>query len=237
MRVLALASQKGGSGKTTLAGHLAVEASRSGAGPVVLIDIDPNGTLGEWWEARTDDDPAFAQTSLVRLGSDLDVLRREGFRLALIDTPPASTIAIQSAIQHADLVVVPVRPSPHDLRASGSMIELCERAGKPAAFVMNGTGPGADLTEQVASALVLHGTVVPTQISHAPLFASAMSQGEVVAEAAPDSPSAWQMRAVWNDICQRLEENFRRTVFSQPQAGQPLFQRQTIPTFGRRGVA
>ena len=88
MRVLALASQKGGSGKTTLSGHLAVQAQRAGAGPVVLIDIDPQGSLSDWWNEREAEFPAFAQTTVARLASDLALLRQQGFRLAVIDTPP-----------------------------------------------------------------------------------------------------------------------------------------------------
>ncbi|MDE2462343.1 MAG: ParA family protein, partial [Alphaproteobacteria bacterium] len=53
MHVLVLASQKGGSGKTTLSGHLAVEAMLAGVGPVALIDTDPQGSLAEWWNARS----------------------------------------------------------------------------------------------------------------------------------------------------------------------------------------
>ena len=70
VRVLALASQKGGSGKTTLSGHLAVQAQRSGAGPVVLIDIDPQGSLADWWNEREAEFPAFAQTTVARLAGD-----------------------------------------------------------------------------------------------------------------------------------------------------------------------
>ena len=131
MRVLAMASQKGGSGKTTLSGHLAVQAQLSGAGPVCLIDIDPQGSLADWWNEREADMPAFAQTTVARLASDLEVLRQQGFRLAVIDTPPAITMAIQSVIAVAELIVIPTRPSPHDLRAVGATVDLCDRAGKP----------------------------------------------------------------------------------------------------------
>ena len=141
MRVLALASQKGGSGKTTLSGHLAVQAQRAGAGPVVLIDIDPQGSLADWWNEREDDYPAFAQTTVARLAADLAVLRQQGFKLAVIDTPPAITMAIQSVISVAELIVVPTRPSPHDLRAVGATVDLCERAGKPLIFVVNAATP------------------------------------------------------------------------------------------------
>ena len=78
MRVLALASQKGGSGKTTLSGHLAVQAQRAGAGPVVLIDIDPQGSLADWWNEREAEFPAFAQTTVARLANDLAILRQQG---------------------------------------------------------------------------------------------------------------------------------------------------------------
>ena len=78
MRVLAMASQKGGSGKTTLSGHLAVQAQLAGAGPVVLIDIDPQGSLSDWWNERQSEFPAFAQTTVARLAADLEVLRQQG---------------------------------------------------------------------------------------------------------------------------------------------------------------
>ena len=94
MRVLALASQKGGSGKTTLSGHLAVQAELNGDGPVVLIDIDPQGSLADWWNEREAELPAFAQTTVARLAADLNVLRQQGFKMAIIDTPPAITMAI-----------------------------------------------------------------------------------------------------------------------------------------------
>src|ERR1044072_3146316 len=139
MRVLAMASQKGGSGKTTLSGHLAVQAQLAGHGPVVLIDIDPQGSLSDWWTERDTEYPPFAQTPVARLAADLEVLRQQGFRMAVIDTPPAITMAIQSVINVAELVVIPTRPSPHDLRAVRATVDLCDRAGQPLIFV--GTPP------------------------------------------------------------------------------------------------
>ncbi len=120
MHVIAFASQKGGSGKTTLAGHIAVEAERRGAGPVALIDTDPQGSLSQWWNAREAERPFFVRASDKGLEADLDKLRDGGVRLVIVDTPPAITATIGHVIAQAELVVIPTRPSPLDLRDAGS---------------------------------------------------------------------------------------------------------------------
>ncbi len=237
MRVLALSSQKGGSGKTTLAGHLAVQAELSGYGPVCLIDIDPQGSLADWWNERETEMPAFAQTTVARLAADLEVLRQQGFKLAVIDTPPAITMAIQSVIQVAELVIIPTRPSPHDLRAVGATVDLCERAGKPLIFVVNGATPKAKITYEAAVALSQHGTVAPITLHHRTDYAASMIDGRTVMEIDPGGRSAREVVELWEYIADRLEKNFRRTVFSAPGgfAAHPSMSRPAAG-FGRRVV-
>jgi chromosome partitioning protein len=239
MRVLAMASQKGGSGKTTLSGHLAVQAQLAGAGPVVLIDIDPQGSLADWWNERSAEYPAFAQTTVARLAADLEVLRSQGFKLAVIDTPPAITMAIQSVIQVAELIVIPTRPSPHDLRAVGATVDLCERAGKPLIFVVNAATPKARITSECAVALSQHGTVAPVTIHQRTDFAASMIDGRTVMEIDPKGRSAQEVGALWGYMSDRLEKNFRRTVFTVP--GGPVnglaAARPQAGGFGRRVVA
>lgn len=236
VRVLALASQKGGSGKTTLSGHLAVQAQRAGAGPVVLIDIDPQGSLADWWNEREAEMPAFAQTTVARLANDLQVLRQQGFKLAVIDTPPAITMAIQTVISVAELIVVPTRPSPHDLRAVGATVDLCERSGKPLLFVVNAATPKARITAEAAVALSQHGTVAPVTVHQRTDFAASMIDGRTVMEVDPNGRSAAEVAALWNYIADRLERNFRRTVFSGPVSGPQAIQGNVRPVggFGRR---
>jgi chromosome partitioning protein len=235
LRVLALASQKGGSGKTTLSGHLAVQAQRAGAGPVVLIDIDPQASLADWWNERADEFPAFAQTTVARLASDLAALRQQGFKLAVIDTPPAITVAIQSVIAVAELIVVPTRPSPHDLRAVGATVDMCDRAGKPLVFVVNAALAKARITAEAAVALSQHGTVAPVTLHNRVDFAASMIDGRTVMEVDPKSKSSQEIVGLWSYISDRLEKNFRRTVFAAPgtaaaQAG-PV---RAGAAFGRR---
>ncbi len=240
MRVLAMASQKGGSGKTTLSGHLAVQAQLAGAGPVVLIDIDPQGSLADWWNERDTEFPAFAQTTVARLAGDLEILRQQGFKLAVIDTPPAITMAIQSVINVSELIVIPTRPSPHDLRAVGATVDLCDRAGKPLIFVVNGATPRAKITYEAAVALSQHGTVAPVTVHHRTEFAASMIDGRTVMEVDPHGRSAEEITELWRYISDRLEKNFRRTVFSAPVAGNSALSArqgyQQSGGFGRRGV-
>ncbi len=239
MRVLAMASQKGGSGKTTLSGHLAVQAQLSGAGPVVLIDIDPQGSLADWWNERETEFPAFAQTTVARLNGDLEILRQQGFKLAVIDTPPAITMAIQSVINVSELIVIPTRPSPHDLRAVGATVDLCDRAGKPLIFVVNGATPRAKITYEAAVALSQHGTVAPVTIHHRTEYAASMIDGRTVMEVDPHGRSAEEVTELWRYISDRLEKNFRRTVFAAPAAGGAgLASRHQVSQggFGRRGI-
>ena len=238
LRVLALASQKGGSGKTTLSGHLAVQAQRAGAGPVVLIDIDPQGSLADWWNEREAEFPAFAQTTVARLASDLAILRQQGFKLAVIDTPPAITMAIQSVISVAELIVVPTRPSPHDLRAVGATVDLCDRAGKPLIFVVNAATPKARITAEAAVALSQHGTVAPVTIHQRTDFAASMIDGRTVREVDPGGKSSTEDAALWTYVSERLEKNFRRTVFAVPQAAAAPAPGAGRPAggFGRRVV-
>ncbi len=236
MRVLALASQKGGSGKTTLSGHLAVQAQRSGAGPVAMIDLDPQGSLTDWWNEREAELPALAQTTIARLAADIEALRQQGFRLVVIDTPPAITPAIFTVIQVAELIVIPTRPSPHDLRAVGATADLCERAHKPLLFVVNAATPNARITAEAALALSQHGTVAPMMLHHRTDFAGSMIDGRTVMEVDPGSKSAAEVANLWSYVSDRLEKNFRRTVFSAPAAAAAFAPARPAGGFGRRVV-
>ena len=204
MHVLVLASQKGGSGKTTLSGHLAVEAERAGMGPVALVDTDPQGSLAQWWNARESQTPLFAQAGVLDLSDALGHLEKAGVKLVVIDTPPAITGSISRVVAHADLVLVPTRPSPHDLRAVGATVDIAEKHGKPLIFVVNGATARARITGEAAVALSQHGTVAPITLHHRVDFAASMTDGRTVGEAAPKSQSSKEIRDLWLYVQDRL---------------------------------
>ncbi|HEX9808083.1 MAG TPA: ParA family protein [Alphaproteobacteria bacterium] len=204
MKVVAVTSQKGGTGKTTLSGHLAVQAERCGAGPVALIDTDPQGSLTNWWNVRGLETPAFVQTSIAALSADLARLGEAGIKLVIIDTPPAITWTIVEVIKVSDLVVIPVRPSPHDLAAAGSTVDLVEDLGKPMVFVINSASQRARITGEAAVALSQHGTVAPTTVHNRTDFAASMIDGRTVMEIARARRSAEEIESLWQYLARRL---------------------------------
>lgn len=210
MRVIVLASQKGGAGKTTLAAHLAVAAEAAGAGPAVLMDMDPQGSLSAWWNARETPAPALAPAVLADLPAKLASLGAAGFKLAILDTPPAIGRTIAAVIATADLVLIPVRPSPHDLRAVGSTVDLARAAGRPLAFILSQGKPQSRLALQASAALSEHGAVAPAMISDRVDYAASMTDGRTVLETDPRGRSAAEIRGLWAFVADRLSPKARK---------------------------
>jgi len=206
MRVVVIASQKGGVGKTTVAAHLAVHASMAGEGPAVLVDTDPQGSLREWWNARKDeykrdeDMLALATANLDDLPAKLAELRKNGAAIAIIDTPPAITASIKRVIEVADFVVIPARPSPHDLRAVAATVNLTRGAGKPFLFVVNGATPRANITVEAVAALSEHGQVAPVILYQRTDFAASMIDGRTVMETTAAGRSAKEIAELWKFV-------------------------------------
>jgi cellulose biosynthesis protein BcsQ len=130
VHVIALASRKGGAGKTTLASHLAVQAEAAGDGPVAVMDTDPQGGLAGWWNARAAATPEWIEPAN-GLSAAIEACRAAGYRALLVDTPPSLSETIADVLALADLILVPVQPSPNDLRAVGGTVELAAASGKP----------------------------------------------------------------------------------------------------------
>lgn len=201
MRVLVLASRKGGAGKTTIACHLAVEAERAGAGPVALLDTDPMRGAVLWWEARQAETPALFRGSLAAAVPDL---RQRGFRLLVVDTPPSTGPEVAEAVAAASLVVIPVQPSPNDLRAVGSTVALANSARKPLAFVINRVKPRVKLTTQAYEALSPHGVIAPLLADRTD-YAAAMQDGLTAPELGASGPAPAEIAALWVYLAGRLE--------------------------------
>ena len=237
-RAIVFASQKGGAGKTTLCGHVAVQAELAGAGPVALVDTDPQGSLAEWWNSREAETPLFVKTHFADLGRDLNALGERNIKLVFIDTPPAVTDTIREVVGYADLVVIPTRPSPHDLRAVGATVDIIEDKNKQLIFAVNAATARARITGEAAVALSQHGTVAPVTVHQRIDFATSMIDGRTVMEMNPESRSAQEIIGLWEYIATQLAKVERRVperrVESRPYEGTEQRQVDRGPAFGRR---
>ena len=204
MHIIAFASQKGGTGKTTLAGHIAVQAERAGDGPAALIDTDPQGSLSAWLSERREPTPELLRSTEQQLTRTIVKLGTQGVKLLIIDTPPAVSATIGHVMRYADLIVVPTRPSPHDLRAIGGTVALAEGLGKPLVFVLNGAAPRARATAEAAIALSQHGPLAPAIVHQRVGFATAMIDGSTVMESNGRSRSPGEIAELWKYLKQRL---------------------------------
>jgi chromosome partitioning protein len=222
MKVLVTASRKGGSGKTVVTRHLAVAALRSGIGKVAMVDFDPMRGLSRWWQRRPEDGlelvqlapeglpsathedrAAVALTAARQLDGAIPALRAESYGLLLIDTPPAADEIVRLAVKAADLVLVPVRPSPDDLDAVGETADLVTGLNRPMVFIINSATKRARLTGDAAVALSQHGTVAPSTLHRSDAYAASALDGLTVQEADPRGAPAGEVSALWGYVSKR----------------------------------
>ena len=206
MKTVVITSQKGGSGKTTVAAHLAVAAEQSEHSSAVLIDTDPQQTLATWWKVREAEAPHLAPVSLRELPDKLEALAQMGFTYCFIDTPPALTEQNQKVLKLADLVLIPTRPSPNDLWFLGATLDLVKHAGTPFVFVLTQAKGNARITVQTLAALSEHGQVFQSIIHDRVDYAASMTDGRTALEISPSGLAASEATALWGLIRGRLRE-------------------------------
>ncbi|MEY4695976.1 MAG: hypothetical protein RIT14_404 [Pseudomonadota bacterium] len=205
-RVITVAQQKGGSGKTTLAVTLAVEFARQGQ-RVALLDTDPQGSLGRWFLARRarlgDPGMEFSTASAWGVSYECEKLRKVT-DIILIDTPPKVDADLRPALREADLVLIPVAASHVDLWATDGVLDLVAREDRAAMIVLNRMKAGTRLAEQVAQAAEEKAKVAVSRLSQRMVYAETLGQGLSAAEAGA-GPARAEVAAVWAEIAAALQ--------------------------------
>lgn len=210
MQTIVINSQKGGSGKTTLCAHLAVQAELAGDGPVYLIDTDPQGTLSTWHEKREAEVPQRAEVALADIAAGLQALQQRKAAYCFIDTAPTRTDENVALFRMADLVLVPIRPSPSDLWAAAATVALLKEARIPFLFVLTQAKANASITGQAAAALSHHGPVAETFIADRVPYAAAMTDGRTAIELTGKGPAALETASLWKNIKSCLHANMQK---------------------------
>jgi chromosome partitioning protein len=194
MKTIAILSQKGGTGKTTLAVHLAVAAERRDVS-VAVLDLDPQASAADWKDSRAGDSPSVTSIQSSRLRKALEVAESAGAALVIIDSAPHSADAAVAAAEAADLILIPCRAGILDLRAIATTARIVKVTGKPAFVVLNAAPIRAPrLMEDAIAAVQQHGLpVAPVVIHQRSAYAHALTAGQTAEEYEPEGKAAEEM--------------------------------------------
>lgn len=202
--VIALAQQKGGVGKSTLAIHMAVELTQRGR-RVAIIDLDPQGTAMKWRLRRERDQPIVASSEPARLSQ---AIAFEGdAEIIILDLPGRRSPGVNEGIRLSDFVIVPARPLDIDIEASFETVAACQRMKKPYAFVMTSAPPGGKRAAQFAKLIRDKGMpVLPATVTELLAYPDAITEGLGVSEWEPGGKAAAEISVFTTAVLKELRK-------------------------------
>lgn len=199
-KVIVVAQQKGGSGKTTLAVNLAIALVQQGL-RVAMVDSDPQGSLGRWFMARLERDGAadveFATASAWGVAYECRKLRAS-HDVVIVDTPPKADSDLRPALREADLVLVPVMASQMDLWATDGVLDLVARESGRALIILNRMATGTRLADQIAAAAEQVARVAEARLANRVAYAETLGQGRAAVE--QRGPAEREVRALAREV-------------------------------------
>lgn len=213
MHVILVATQKGGSGKSTLCAHFGALAEREGR--TLLVDADPQGSLSFWYKRRAAETPLLAKADGNTIAGILDTAAADGIAWAVVDSPPHNAPLTASLMSRATVTVIPVRPGPFDLDAVAATLAMARSLKAPIACVINAAPPPTRDTETsiVAEARTMladmGAPVLPGQVSQRASLSHALISGQAVNEYDPEGRAAGEITAMWSAVAE-LARTFPR---------------------------
>jgi chromosome partitioning protein len=199
MKVISFVTQKGGSGKTTLAVNCAVVAASGRGRRAVIFDMDPQASAENWFQEREASEPQLIRVSAAELPKAIDLAAKQ-FDFVFIDTPGRDEPAQASAISKSDFCIIPCRPSPTDLQATPATVATIKRLGKPFAFVLTQTPARSFRISEAAAALAKLGDVCPVTIVTRNSYQDAQGLGLGAREFEPKGKAAEETTRLWKWI-------------------------------------
>ncbi len=204
MKAIAFLSQKGGSGKTTLAVHTAV-AAQEAREKVFLIDTDPQKSATVWSDAREAEKPVVVTVSAGELEKVLKAGSEDKMSLAIVDTAPHTAPDAARIAKLVDLVVIPCRPTAFDLAAVSNAVEIVRAAKKKAVLVLSACPFRSPEIGETRAVLQEYGLpVCPSDITDRRAFARAVATGRAVTEFEVDGKAAEEIKALWKWLKEQM---------------------------------
>lgn len=206
-KVITIAQQKGGAGKTTVAAHLAVALAQKG-NRVAILDIDPQQSLGHWHAIREKrygegyTGLTYVAVSGWRVGSEVSRLRKN-CDFIIIDSPPHIETEARTAIRAADFILVPVQPSPTDLWATKPTLDIAKAERVPVRVLLNRVPANSKLAALVAAELP---ELADTTFGNRVLFASSLMEGRAATEVDPNSLAAQEVKALVKELTRQMKD-------------------------------
>ena len=219
--VITVAQQKGGAGKTTVASHLAVALQQKGQ-RVAIIDIDPQGSLGFWHQAREKQfgegytGLTFASVSGWRVASEVSKLKKN-HDFVIIDSPPHTETEARTAIRSASLVLIPIQPSPTDYWATQATLDIAKIEKKPVKVVLNRVTHQSKLASMFSGKLP---NLAKTTLGNRVLFAAALLEGRTATEVVPSSTAAEEIKSLVKELLKTLTETETKATKAKTQKRQ-----------------
>lgn len=213
MHVILVATQKGGSGKSTLCAHFGALAQREGL--TLLVDADPQGSLSFWYKRREADTPLLAKADGSTFPGILEAAKEDGVQWVVVDSPPHNAALISSLMSRATVTVVPVRPGPFDLDAVAATLAMAKSLKAPIACVINAAPPptrDAEISIVTEARIMLTdmgAPVLPGQVSQRAGLSHALISGQSVNEYDPEGRAANEIAGMWSHVV-ALAQEFRR---------------------------
>ena len=209
MKTIVVANQKGGSGKSTVTVHLAAAAEQAGDGPIVISDTDPQGTASDWFNQRKRagiNTPLYSPLALSDLATKVRALSDAGASYLFIDTAPSIGAVNADLFLRADIILIPLNPTPADLRALVKGLPMIRQSGTPFHFVLARVRPNLRNNDGTAAALDALGLVLNTRMHERVIYAETFAHGKTALEIDPKGVAAQEVAALWEDLKAKIEK-------------------------------